>query len=111
TTNARAGRIDSAFERRMDVTVEFHLPDAEERWALWGLHLPEARDVSEEFLSEVSSRCEFTGGQIRNAALHATLLELDNGGVVKTAILESAIRREYAKQGGVCPLRHFEQNF
>jgi hypothetical protein len=111
TTNARAGRIDSAFERRMDVTVEFHPPDAEERWVLWGLHLPQTREVSEEFLSEVASRCEFTGGQIRNAALHAALLALDNGGVVKTAILESAIRREYVKQGGVCPLRHLAESF
>ncbi len=106
TTNARA-RIDSAFERRMDVTVEFHPPDAEERWALWELHLPATCEVSEEFLGEVASRCEFTGGQIRNATLHAALLALDNGGVVKTASLESAIRREYAKQGAVCPLRHF----
>jgi ATPase family associated with various cellular activities (AAA) len=107
TTNARAGRIDSAFERRMDVMVEFHAPDAEERLTLWGLHLPQAREVSEEFLSEVASRCELTGGQIRNATLHAALLARDNGGVIKTAILESAIRREYAKQGAVCPLRHF----
>lgn len=106
TSNARAGRIDRAFERRMDVTVEFHLPDAEERWLLWGLHLPGTHEVSEEFLSEAASRCEFSGGQIRNATLHASLLALDNGGVVKTAILESAIRREYTKQGGVCPLRH-----
>jgi hypothetical protein len=110
TTNARAGRIDSAFERRMDVTVEFHPPDAEERWALWNLHLPPGRDVSEEFLGEVASRCEFTGGQIRNATLHAALLALDNGGVVKTSTLDSAIRREYIKQGGVCPLRHFAES-
>jgi hypothetical protein len=107
TTNAKAGRIDSAFERRMDVTVEFHPPDAEERWALWNLHLPPGREVNDDFLSEVASRCEFTGGQIRNATLHAALLALDNGGVVKTSILDSAIRREYIKQGGVCPLRHF----
>ncbi len=106
TTNARASRIDSAFERRMDVTIEFHPPDAEERWALWNLHLPSTREVHDEFLGEVASRCEFTGGQIRNATLHAALLALDNGGVVKTAILESAIRREYLKQGAVCPLRH-----
>jgi hypothetical protein len=111
TTNARSGRIDSAFERRMDVTVEFHAPDEYERLALWDLHLPPGREVSEEFLSEVASRCEFTGGQIRNATLHAALLALDNGGVVKNAILESAIRREYAKQGAMCPLRHFTENF
>ena len=109
TTNARAGRIDTAFERRMDVTVEFHPPDAEERWTLWNLHLPHRREVDEEFLGEVASRCEFTGGQIRNATLHAALLALDNGGVVKNSILESAIRREYVKLGGVCPLRHFTE--
>jgi len=95
----------------MDVTVEFHVPDAEERWALWNLHLPQTRKVSEEFLSEVASRCELTGGQIRNATMHATLLALDNGGIVKTSILESAIRREYTKLGAVCPLRHFAEKF
>jgi hypothetical protein len=105
TTNARSGRIDSAFERRMDVTVEFHAPDAEERWALWALHLPQTRQVSEEFLSEVASRCEFTGGQIRNATLHAALLALDNGGLVTSECVEAAVRREYRKGGSVCPLR------
>jgi hypothetical protein len=109
TTNARA-HIDSAFERRMDATVEFHPPDATERWALWELHLPATHDVSDEFLGEVANRCEFTGGQIRNAALHAALLALGSDGVVKTASLESAIRREYAKQGGVCPLRHLTES-
>lgn len=108
TTNARS-RIDSAFERRMDVTVEFHAPGAEERWSLWELHLPAPHRVSGDFLNEVAERCEFTGGQIRNAALHAALLALDNGGVVKTATLESAIRREYSKQGAACPLRHFAE--
>jgi SpoVK/Ycf46/Vps4 family AAA+-type ATPase len=109
TTNARAGRIDSAFERRMDVTVEFHPPDEEERWGLWNSHLPRGRDVNEDFLSEVVSRCDFSGGQIRNATLHAALLALDNGGIISTAALEAAIRREYMKQGGVCPLRRFSE--
>ena len=106
TTNARA-RIDSSFERRMDVVVEFHAPDAEERWALWQLHLPAESRVNAEFLGEAASRCELTGGQIRNATLHAALLALDNGGTVGTAGVEAAIRREYLKQGGTCPLRHF----
>jgi len=105
TTNART-RIDSAFERRMDVTVEFHPPDAEERWALWQLHLPARHDVRDDFLNELAGRCELSGGQIRNATLHANLLALDNGGIIKPTYLEAAIRREYAKFGGVCPLRH-----
>jgi SpoVK/Ycf46/Vps4 family AAA+-type ATPase len=105
TTNART-RIDTAFERRMDVTVEFHAPDTAERWSLWQLHLPSHHSINSEFVEELAARCELTGGQIRNAALHASLLALNNGGIVTTAYLEAAARREYAKIGGVCPLRH-----
>jgi hypothetical protein len=68
--------------------------------------LPSRHAVDEQFLGEVSGRCEFSGGRIRNAVLHASLLALDNGGVVTTAYLEAAVRREYDKQGAVCPLRH-----
>src|SRR5204863_8161328 len=34
TTNAN-DRIDSAFQRCMDVVVDFRLPDVAERWAIW----------------------------------------------------------------------------
>jgi hypothetical protein len=104
TTNTR-DRIDPAFERRMDVVVEFLPPDAAERWQLWHGHLPTTRDVDEQLLSEVAGSCELSGGQIRNAAQHAALLALDNGGVVNSAYLEAAVRREYAKLGASCPLR------
>jgi hypothetical protein len=104
TTNTR-DRIDHAFERRMDVAVEFLAPDAAERWQLWQSHLPPASRVDEQWLSELAGSCELTGGQIRNAALHAALLALDNGGAVTTSYLEAAVRREYARQGAVCPLR------
>jgi hypothetical protein len=105
TTNTR-DRIDPAFERRMDVVVEFHVPDAAERWQLWHTHLPGARSLDEQLLNEVASGCELTGGQIRNAALHAALLALDNGGVVIASYVEAAVRREYLKLGAICPLRH-----
>jgi len=105
TTNARE-RIDSAFERRMDVIVDFHFPDVEERLALWRLHLTSRSTVEDGILREVAARCQLTGGQIRNAALHATLLALDNGGLVTPAYLHAAVRREYVKQGAVSPLRH-----
>jgi hypothetical protein len=104
TTNARE-RIDPAFERRMDVIVEFGAPTAEERWQLWQSHLPATNAVDPQRLAEVASECEFTGGQIQNAVLHATLLALDNGGVVTSEYVEAAVRREYRKRGSVCPLR------
>jgi hypothetical protein len=104
TTNA-AERIDSAFQRRMDVVLHFRPPDAEERWAIWQMHLPSGHSVDPAWLGEVSARCVLTGGQIRNAALHATLLALDDGGHIMSLHLESAVQREYRKAGGVCPLR------
>jgi hypothetical protein len=104
TTNA-AQQIDRAFQRRMDVVVPFLPPQAEERRAIWRLHLPENHAVDDCFLEEVVQRCAFSGGQIRNAALHATLLAVDDGrNPVRRLHLESAVRSEYRKAGATCPL-------
>jgi hypothetical protein len=104
TTNA-GDRIDSAFQRRMDVRVNFNAPDAAERWSIWQMHLPAAHEVGRALLDEVARRCELTGGEIRNAVLHAAALALEDGGAVGDAHLEAAVRREYRKAGAVCPLR------
>jgi SpoVK/Ycf46/Vps4 family AAA+-type ATPase len=104
TTNA-GDRIDAAFERRMDVAIEFHPPQAAERWEIWQTQLPSPNAVDGDFLGEVATRCTLSGGQIRNAVLHACLLAVDAGGIVTTALLDVAVRREYRKAGAVCPLR------
>jgi hypothetical protein len=103
TTNA-GERIDSAFQRRMDVVINFSPPTPHERWAIWQMHLPVNHAIDYSLLEDVAGRCKLSGGQIRNAALHASLLALDNGGIVTSAYLEAAIQREYRKSGGVCPL-------
>jgi hypothetical protein len=108
TTNS-SELIDSAFQRRMDVTIDFRLPDAAERWQIWQLHLPAASRVDERLLTEVVTRCTLTGGQIRNAALHATLLALNNGGIVTNEYVAAAVQREYRQLGAVCPLRRSAQ--
>ena len=104
TTNT-GERIDPAFRRRLDVVVEFRAPDAAERWSIWQLHLPPTHAASGVFLDEVAARCQLSGGQIRNAVLHASLLALEDGGVIDTDHIELAVRREYRKTGSVCPLR------
>jgi ATPase family associated with various cellular activities (AAA) len=104
TTNA-ANRIDSAFQRRMDVVVDFRLPDPNERWLIWQLHLAAAHEVDPRWLEEASSRCVLSGGQIRNAVLHASTLALGSATRVSAFHLEEGIRREYRKSGAVCPLR------
>jgi len=104
TTNAE-DRIDPAFKRRMDVVVEFRGPTPLERWQIWQLHLPVEHDVPEDFLEELAARCVLSGGQIRNAALHASLLALGDCVTVSERQLDLAVRREYRKAGLVCPLR------
>ncbi|MFD8778373.1 ATP-binding protein [Streptomyces sp. NPDC059916] len=111
TTNAQQ-RIDEAFTRRLDVVIDFPWPRASERHKLWQTHLPPGSDLAPAFLDEVASRCELTGGQIRNVVLHACLLALRRNGARSTAApvvcaedLTEALRREYRKTGAVCPLR------
>ena len=102
TTNAPE-RIDAAFARRMDATLEFAPPDAQTRHRLWCAHLPATHRVTDAVLDEVALRCALTGGQIRNAALHASLLALDQGAPPGSTDLGRALRREYARAGQACP--------
>lgn len=104
TTNA-AQRIDSAFLRRLDVVIEFAPPDIAARWRIWQSHLPHDHTVSRAWLEEIAARCALTGGQIRNAALHATLLAMGEGAAVGDAHLDAALQREYRKAGAALPMR------
>jgi len=104
TTNA-LHRIDGAFQRRMDVLIEFRLPEPDERRQLWEMHLPPNHEVPESWLCEAARRCALSGGQIRNAALHAALLALSRGSAVSVLDVEKSVLREYQKSGAVCPLR------
>lgn len=102
TTNA-AENVDPAFRRRMDVVVPFVEPAAAERWEIWRVHLPADHAVEAALLEKLAVRAEMTGGQIRNAALHAALLALDDGGVVRGRHVEQAVAGEYQKAGAVSP--------
>ena len=42
---------------------------------------------------------------MRAAVLHASLLALDDGGLITTQHAMTAVQREYRKTGAVCPLR------
>jgi hypothetical protein len=103
TTNL-SENIDQAFQRRMDVVVPFFPPQPEERLRILELHLPGDHRVSSAFRERIALRCALTGSQIRNAALHATLLALEDEGPMQDAHLDTGIRSEYRKAGGLCPL-------
>lgn len=103
TTNQPA-RIDNAFQRRMDAHVEFSAPNAAQRYAIWRLHLPDEHALDDAALRTVAARCAFSGGQIRSAALHSTVLALEDGSPLRPAHLLEAVAREYRKMGASSPL-------
>lgn len=98
-TNLRAN-LDEAFARRLDAIVEFSLPEAYERRALWdrclGTNLPRAEDLDLDF----AARCfELAGGNIRSIAVTAAYLAAGTGQAVSMAHLMRATYREYRKMG------------
>jgi len=103
TTNA-ASRIDPAFLRRIDVTVDLVPPDPEQRLRLWQNHLGPGHRADAVLLSDVARRCTLTGGQIRNASLHARLLSFERDQPIGDDEVMAALHREYRRIGASFPL-------
>ncbi|MDM0030048.1 ATP-binding protein [Variovorax saccharolyticus] len=100
TTNLRR-QLDAAFLRRIHIVVEFPRPDAAGRSALWKRLLPprapRAGDLDTELLA---AAVPLTGGQIRNAALHAAYLAAGEGGApIGLCQVAVGVWRELSKDG------------
>jgi hypothetical protein len=99
TTNLRAN-LDDAFLRRLDVIVDFPMPEEEQRLRLWDLHLPppvpRTDDIDFDFLA---SAFRLSGGNIRNVCVAATFLAAADDRPVAMADLVRATEREYQKLG------------
>ncbi|KIF77607.1 ATPase, partial [Streptomyces sp. 150FB] len=98
-TNLRAN-LDDAFTRRLDLVVDFPIPDARERHVLWerclGPLLPRADALDLDFCAE---SFELAGGNIRSVAVTAAYLAAESGEPVTMTNLIHAIQREYQKLG------------
>jgi hypothetical protein len=98
-TNLRAN-LDEAVSRRLDLIVDFPMPDAAQRRALWdrclGPALPRGEDLDLDFCA---GRFELAGGNIRACAVTAAYLAAEAGRPVRMADLIAAVRREYRKLG------------
>ena len=103
TSNA-AERIDAAFQRRMDVVIQFRAPDEAQRHRILALHLDTAA-IPDDLLQDIAARCALSGGQLRNLAQHAQLLAIEQGQRLHAGHLEAALLREYRKIGTHCPVR------
>jgi hypothetical protein len=99
TTNLRR-QLDAAFTRRIQVVLEFPRPDLAGRIALWNQLLPRRAprdpDVDCQRLAQAAA---LTGGQIRNAALHAAYLAAAADKPISLAGIALGIWRELNKDG------------
>jgi hypothetical protein len=106
-TNLRSN-IDEAFTRRLDAIIDFPMPDADQRRALWdrclGPHIPRGEDLDLDFCARAF---EFTGGAIRSVVITAAYLAADQAGPVGMAELITAVQREYRKLGRLLLEREF----
>ena len=98
-TNLRAN-LDDAFTRRLDLAIDFPMPDPEQRRVLWerclGPILPRAAGLDLDFCAE---SFELAGGNIRSVAVTAAYLAAESGHPVTMPDLIHAVRREYQKLG------------
>lgn len=98
-TNLRKN-LDEAFLRRMHFTVEFPMPEEENRLRIWQLCFPAAaplaKDVDLQFLAK---RFKISGGNIKNIAVASAFHAAQNGGKIGMASLIHATKREFQKMG------------
>jgi DNA polymerase III delta prime subunit len=98
STNLRS-QIDKAFCRRFQMVVEFERPDVEQRVALWQKLLPPRAPLAANVdLPLVATAVTLSGGQIRNAALHAAYIAASQHTAIDMACIALAVHRELAKE-------------
>jgi SpoVK/Ycf46/Vps4 family AAA+-type ATPase len=98
-TNLRAN-LDEAFTRRLQFSIEFPFPEAEDRLRIWQALLPPQvpRDVDLDF-APLASRFRLAGGNIRNVLVSAAYLAAADGQRVTMEHLLHGTRRELTKMG------------
>ncbi|ARE41814.1 Cell division protein FtsH [Rhodovulum sp. P5] len=91
--------IDEAFTRRIDLTVEFPMPDAGLRSALWQRLLPPAAGAEID-ADRLGRQFELSGGSIRNCLVTAAFLAAEDGAErIETRHCLMAVAQEYEKTG------------
>ena len=93
-------QIDPAFVRRFRFVIDFPIPGEAERSRLWRLYLPVGAPIDKDVDTDNLAReLELTGGQIRNAALHAAFLAAGESSSITSKHIASAVQAELVKTG------------
>jgi hypothetical protein len=96
-TNLRQN-LDEAFVRRLQAIVEFPFPDEEYRRRIWESVFPKEVPLGSDVKFDLLAReVRLAGGNIKNMALAAAFYAAADGGILRTAHLVQAARREHQK--------------
>lgn len=99
TTNLRE-QMDSAFARRFHIVIDFPKPNETARYQLWQRHFPDAAPMDEGVdLKIVAREVNLTGGNIKNASMHAMILAASEKQSISMVHITNAIWRELEKEG------------
>lgn len=91
--------IDDAFRRRIHARIEFTPPEHAERLAIWTRHFPADAPLEAVDLDWVAKQFTLTGGQIRNAAVHAGFVAAAAGTNITMEAVVRGVAREQRKAG------------
>ena len=106
TTNL-ASNIDPAFLRRIDVSINFPLPEEAERRRIWKASLPSSAPVGDVDLEFLAKTFRIAGGAIKNIALTAAFLAASESRPISMRHLMIGTRRESAKMGRLVDIGQF----
>ena len=96
-------RFDPAFVRRLDAILEFPMPEAPARRALWCAHLGDAHALDDTALDRLAISVDLAGGHIRNVVLAAAARAVAETRRIGWEDIAQAARDEYAKLGRPMP--------
>ncbi|WP_020588516.1 ATP-binding protein [Desulfobacter curvatus] len=100
TTNL-SKHIDPAFQRRFHFVITFPRPDAEQRLALWKCLIPKKAPLSKSLdLQLAADAVPLSGGEILNAAIHASVLAASEEKPIDMAHISSGVWRVLQKTDG-----------
>ncbi len=109
TTNLRK-QIDQAFQRRFHFVLTFTKPEFHQRLELWKILLPKNAPLAEDLdLALVAQAVALSGGEIRNAAMHAAILALSESKSISIEHITIGVWRVIQKGDGLAQLNHLRQ--
>ena len=90
--------LDAAFLRRFNAIISFPMPNAEERYRLWTMAVPEKMTVTFDW-KDIAAKYEMSGAAIINTIHFAALRSLSrqSAEILREDILEG-IREEFGKE-------------